>query len=94
METRKKKRYANATEARSGDYDLSEGRTVDGVRSHASRACERGMRMPFARTRTASVLGSRGAVETAGKGRDWEVRYPWMALATFHHFSHQKRKKH
>ena len=33
----------------------------------------------------ASVLGSRGAVGTAGRGWGWEVRYPscWMASGTF-----------
>jgi hypothetical protein len=41
---------------------------------------------------TASVLGSRGAVGTAGRGVgwEWELRYPsyWMALGTLHHFFH------
>jgi hypothetical protein len=75
-------------------FDLVEGNTVDGVRTHVSRACEKGirMKMPSARTTTASVLGSRGAVGTAGRGLDWEweVRYPlyWMASGIFRHFSH------
>jgi hypothetical protein len=90
METTKRKGYANATEARLNDYDLAEGNTVDGVRSHVSRACEKGirMRMPFVRTTAASVLGSRGVVGTTGRGLDWEVRYPWVASGTFHLFSH------
>ena len=31
------------------------------------------MKMPFARTAAASILGSRGVVGTAGRGLDWEV---------------------
>jgi len=74
----KRNGYTNATEARSSDYDLAEGNTVDGVQTHVSRACEKGirMRMPFARTRVASVIGFRGAVGMAARGLDWEVRHP------------------
>jgi len=79
-------------EARSGDYGLVEGNTVDGVRTHVSRGCEKGikMKMPSARTTAASVPGSCGAVGTAGRGVgwEWEVRYPlyWMASGTLRHF--------
>ena len=57
-----------------------------------SRASEKGIRMRMfsAEMTMVSVLGSRGAVGTAGKGLDWEVRYPscWMASGTFRHFFH------
>ena len=58
-------------EARSGDYDLVE-ENMDGVWTHVSRACEKGirMKMPSTRTTTASVLGSRGAVGRTGRGLD------------------------
>jgi len=72
MEMMKRNGYANATEARSSDYDLTEGNTVDGGLSSVL-----GMRMPFARTRVASVLGFRGAVGMVARGLDWEVRHPW-----------------
>jgi len=58
-------------EARPGD--------LDGVRTHVSRGCEKGIRTrkPSARTTTASVLGSRSAVgRSAGRGLGWEVSYP------------------
>jgi hypothetical protein len=62
-------------EARSDDYDLVEGNTVDGVRTHGSQACEKGigMKVPSERTTTASVLGPRGIVRRAGRGLDWEA---------------------
>jgi hypothetical protein len=54
---------------------------VDGVRTHVSRAyvsrgCKKGMRMrmPSAKTTTASVFGSRGAVRTAVRGLDSEAQ--------------------
>ena len=70
IEKRKRRGYANATEARPNDYDLAEGNTRDGVQKHVSRACEKGirMRMPSARMTT----GSRGVVGTAGRGLDWD----------------------
>jgi len=78
----------NVKEARSSDYDPAEG---NGVRTYVSRVCEKGirMRMPSARTTAASALGSRGAVGTAGRELDWEVRdcVYWRALGTFRHFS-------
>ena len=67
----KRRRGPNVKEARSGD--------LDGVRTHVSRGCEKGIRtrMPSARTTTASVLGSRSTVgRSAGRGLGWEVRYP------------------
>ena len=64
-------------EARWSDYDLVEA-NMDGVQTRISRMCEKGirMRMPFARTRVASVIGFRGAVGMAARGLDWEVRHP------------------
>ena len=43
---------------------------VDGVETYVSRVCEKGIRikMAFARTTAASILGSRGIVGTAGRG--------------------------
>jgi len=57
---------------------------LDGVRIHVSRIRTR---MPSATTTTASVLGSRGAVGTAGRGLDSEVHY-CMASEAFRHFLH------
>jgi hypothetical protein len=68
MEKRKRKGYANATEARSNVYDLAEGNTRDGIQKHVSRACEKGIRMPSVRMTT----GSRGVVGTAGRGLNWD----------------------
>ena len=76
------------TEYESGDYDLAEENMVDGVRTHASRACEKGikMRMPSARTTTASVLGSCGAVGTAGTGLGWELEVRFMLDGVRHFY--------
>ena len=54
----------NATEVRPSDFDSAEGNTVDGVRTHVSRASEKGirMKMPIAKTTAASVIGFRGVV--------------------------------
>ena len=53
--------YVNATEVRSSYFDLAERNTVDGVRTHVSRASEKGirMKMPIANTTGASVMDSR-----------------------------------
>ena len=63
---------------------------MDAVRTHVSRAYEKGirMRMSSARMTTTSILGFRGAVGTAGRGLDWEVWYTscWMSSGTFWHF--------
>ena len=54
----------NATEVRPSDFDSAEGNTVDGVRTHVSRASEKGirMKMPITKTTAASIIGSRGVV--------------------------------
>ena len=76
-------------EARSGGDDLVE-ENMDGVWTHISRACEKGirMKMPSTRMTTASVLVSRGVVGTTGRGPDWEVQYLsfWMTSGTLSHF--------
>jgi len=58
----------NVKGAKSNDYDLAEGNTVDGVRAHISQGCEKGIRMrtPSMRRTTACVLGFHGAVEVGG----------------------------
>jgi len=64
---------------RSQAIDLVEENMLDGVRNRVSREYEKviRMRMPSARTTTASILGFRGGAGTVGRGLDWEVRCPW-----------------
>ena len=68
------------------------GNMVDGVDTYVSRVCEKGIRikMAFARTTAASILGSHGVVGKAsrgGLGFDASARAYWIALGAFHHFS-------
>ena len=67
--------------------DPGEGNTVDGVQNHVCEVfvCVIRKTMPFAKLKTALVVGSRGAV--VGGGSYCEVRQSWMALETFHRSS-------
>ena len=67
--------------------DPGEGNTVDGVQNHVSEVFVWVIRktMPFAKLKTALVVGSRGAV--VGGGAYCEVRQSCMALETFHRSS-------
>ena len=72
--------------------DLVEKNTLYGVQTNISWEYERmiRMRMPSVRRMTASILGSRGAVGTAGRGLNREVHCLWGW--TFRHLLrwHQK----
>ena len=91
MDMTKRKGYENVKEVGQAIIILRRGIRWIGSEPMALERVVKGMRMgmPSAKTTTASVLGSRGAVGTTVRGLDSEARYPWgcsywIASGTLH----------